>query len=405
MCPLYSGKRKSPIPAIAGFLLTIALLLTTATPGTALAAKHPDTMNVAVTGTGAIVKANVPKARSAAIASGLSAAVERVITELLPTDAMVIYFDELNKLLHVPQPGFIQGYKVLAETEHGKQYRVMVQATVDVGKVKEALTAKEIIGIPVAMPSVLLLISEERIGDTVPRYWWNTAPSAPSDTVTDKTMAGLLAGSGFTVVPRTLSQSADADAGPAPDNRAALAMGARHNADIVIVGTALAARGRNSMGTELSFSGKVSARALATATGTELVATTKNALTTDSDEKAGGLSAIVSAGKDAGIELAAKVAEAWKKAGPAKDRVRIEVRGENCLIKLVKFRRVLIDLPGVSELQTLEMESNRALLSIAYDGISEELVDELMHQDFGTFGIGISEVLAERLEIDFTSQE
>jgi len=54
----------------------------------------------------------------------------------------------------------------------------------------------------------------------------------------------------------------------------------------------------------------------------------------------------------------------------------------DCLVKLVKFRRVLNGLTGVSELQTLDMEAGRAQLSLEYTGHAEELADTLMHQDF-----------------------
>ena len=94
---------------------------------------------VEATGTGIISGEDTAGARGRAISDGLVSAVEAVVSKILPLEVIVQNFEALNKILYVYKSEFIHGYKVLNETQYGNLYRVMVQATVSVDKVKQQL--------------------------------------------------------------------------------------------------------------------------------------------------------------------------------------------------------------------------------------------------------------------------
>ena len=154
------------------------------------------------------------------------------------------------------------------------------------------------------------------------------------------------------------------------------------------------------MGSDLrSFKGGIISRAYIVATGEEITAVDKSAVTANADIIAGGSEALSAAGKLAGEQLALQMAAAWQKKGLATGQVDIQLTGTRNLANFVQFRRMLTTLSGVEDVQVKELKSDDATLRVAYRGKTRELAEDMMVQSFETFGINIYDISDDRLSV------
>ncbi len=188
---------------------------------------------------------------------------------------------------------------------------------------------------------------------------------------------------------------------PDLNNRQAVDLGARLQADVVIVGKSVAQIAPNTMGENIrSFKGTVTVRALRTDTGAEVASTTQTAVAVNTDEIAGCREALSGAGFLAGEEFASQIAAVWRKEVKKPAMVEVIVEGTGRLANFVTFRRILNDMPEVNGIQIREMKFDEAAIIVNFQGNAEELADALMLKAFDSFGINIYEVSQNRLRIE-----
>ncbi|MEA3429014.1 MAG: hypothetical protein U9Q84_07395 [Thermodesulfobacteriota bacterium] len=406
---------------------------------------------VVVIGTEKIYSNNVAVARNRAISKSLVSAIENVVKDFLPLESLVQNFQVINGILSNNTEEFVQGYKVLAEASAGNTYRVMVQATVSIDTIHQQLSIAGIMIGKKPMPRVLFFIAEQSTESSLPQYWWGEGMSAVKSSA-ESGMAGVMMEKGFliinyeylaqnlrkedlnlepelnyqeTVEPlsiepdlnqlkanETLSVESELNANEILKlelelNRwEAVELGVRVNADVVIVGKAIASKAPNIMGKNIkSFKGSVTVRAFRTDTGEETACASQTAISTNVDEAAGGRAALSNAGALAGKDLSSQILEEWRK--EIKEPVNIElfVNGTANFANFVQFRKTLNDIPGVNRVQPKEMKLDEAVIFVDFQGNSKELADALMLKSFDSFGFNIYEVSQNRLSIELISSE
>lgn len=372
-------------------------------PGIVQAENKLNTKTVVVISTGKVQKENTAKAREEAIANGLVSAVDMVALELLPLESSIAHFQKLNEVLHGQTGQFIQDFKVLSEFPSQHTYRVMVEATVTINRLKELLFNAGIVLDQRDLPSILFLISEQNIDDTLPQYWWGkNSTLTKSFSVTALTETMIVKGFPVidsNIVPQKTPVENVYDK-PNLNNREAVDLGLHLQAEIVIVGEAVANKMPNVMGESIrTFKGTVNARAIRTDTGTEIATITKTSVKTNTDEFIGNRDALFGAGTLAGQELASQIVAAWQKEGKPPNMIEIKVEGAGNLSNLVKFRRIVKNIPGVKDLQMKEMTSNEATMMVGFQGSAKELANALMLETIESIGINIYEVSQNHLRI------
>lgn len=379
---------------------TVIILLS----GTVRAEKQVYTHIVEVIGTGRIYKNNTAQAREHAITNSMVYAIEKVISELLPLDSMVQNFKILNNIFYENTGEYVQDYKVLAEAASDKLFRVMVQATVSTERIKERLLNAGITIGERTLPKILFFISEKSLEDILPKYWWSEDLSF-SKVFSEEAMDEKFKKEGFSVIGHGYEvQNMATESGinnPDLSIPEAISFGSHMQADVVIMGTAMAEITPNIMGGKLkSFKGTVKVRAIWTDTGEEFTFTTKTAVTVNADDIAGCNDALSSAGSLAGEELASLIAVAWQKKVEEPEMIEIMVKGTSRLANFVKFRKTLNEMPGIKDVRIIEMKSDEALIVVYFKGDSKALADALMIKTFDTFGINIYEVSPINLKIE-----
>ena len=369
------------------------------------AAKDP-TDTYVVIGSGLIYRENISAARNQAIANSLVSAVGRKAAELLPVEALMTHHETLNEILYGKTSKFVQDYKVLTESASEKNYRVIVQATVSSANIKRELSNAGIIVGQKAMPSILFFIAEQKLMDITPRFWWGKGMTfvKPSS---EQSMTEALREKGFQIIehgPRVqrLAYSV-VDNSPDLNNQEAVDLGSQLNADVIVMGRAIASGAPNVMGGDIkSFKGMITARVLRTTTGEEITAVSRTAVTANVDEIAGSRDALSGAGSLLAEDLAQQIVAAWQKEAKEAFIVKVYLDGTRNLANFVMFRRMLAKLSNVEGIQVKELKSDNAVIEVEYKGKSKELADAMMLHAFETFGINIYEVTPEHLKVELT---
>ncbi|MDI6687471.1 MAG: hypothetical protein QME06_04530 [Desulfobacterales bacterium] len=394
---------------------------------------------VLVIGTGGIYADNVAAARNLAISNSLVSAIENVLKDFLPIESLVQNFQLINKILYSNTEEFIQGYKVLTEASTENVYRVMVQATVSIDKVQQQLSNAGIMIGKKSMPRVLFFIAERSTQDEPLQYWWGeNMPGVKS--VAENSMSGVMMEKGFLIIDyenlaqnlrnKTLDLKPELDhreaieslnietdldrrkaneilsLGPELDHQKAVELGVRVNADVVIVGKAIASKAPNIMGKNIkSFKGTLTVQAFRTDTGEEIASVSQTAVAADVDEVAGGIAALLDAGALAGEGLSLQILEEWRKEIKKPVNIELVVKGTANFANFVQFRKTLNDISGVNRVQLKEMAVDESVIFVDFQGNAKELADALMLKAFDSFGINIYEVSQNSLRIELISSE
>jgi len=362
------------------------------------------TKTVLVIGTGRIYSDNVAVARNRAISNSLVSAIENVAKDFLPLESLIQNFQVINEILYSNAKEFVQGYKVLTEALSGNIYRVMVQATVSIDKVQQQLSIAGIMIGKKSMPRVLFFIAEQSTEDNLPQYWWGEGMSAVKS-VAESGMTRVMMEKDFLIIDYgELAQNLRNDTlnlEPELDYQEAVQLGVRVNADVVIVGKAIASKAPNIMGKNIkSFKGAVTVRAFRTDTGKEIASASQTALSANVDEVAGGMAALSDAGALAGKDLSLQILEEWQKEIKKLVNIELAVSGTSNFANFVQFRKTLNDISGVNRVQLKEMRLDESVISVDFQGNAKELADALMLEAFDSFGINIYEVSQNRLRIE-----
>jgi hypothetical protein len=357
-----------------------------------------------VVGTGLVHKENLSTARQEAISNSLVTAVGLTVAELLPVESLVAHHEAINEILYGDTKKFIRDYKVLTESMTENVYRVMVQATVSGKTIKRELSKAGIIHGKKTMPSIIFFIAEQSLRDVSPRYWWGRGMTfvKPSS---ELAMAEALREKGFQIIehgPRVqnLAFGIVKDS-PDPNNIEAVELGTNLDADVVVVGRAIASSAPNIMGEDIkSFKGMITARVFRSKTGEEITSVTRTAVTANVDETVGSRDALSGAGSLLAEDLADQIIAAWQREALDTTAVEILLSGTRNFVNFVSFRRMLSKIDGVESLQVKELKTDTATINVNYKGNSKELADALMLNPFETFGINIYEVSQELLKIE-----
>jgi hypothetical protein len=366
-----------------------------------------ETKTIVVIGTGKIYKEDSSSARKEAIENSLVSAVENVALGLIPPESLHQTFQNFNEALYDHTSEFIQGYKVLAEFKIKDAYKVIVKANVSITGLTKLMSDAGILSGGKPLPKILVLVSEQNLGDTSPKYWWGKK-AALGEIFSVSALIETMRSKGLPVLdyPGIAQNTGIGDGYDKPDldEKQAVDLGRALKADIVIVGKTIIDQAQNIMGKNIkSFKGVVFARAFLTDTGEEIAATTKSAVTSNSDETIGTRNALSAAGSLAGETLASQIIDAWQRKDEQTNMIEIVVEGTNNLANFEKFIDIINKTPGAKNLQIKELKANETVISVEYKGSAKTLADTLMLKSYGSVGINIYEVSKNHLKVELIS--
>jgi len=173
----------------------------------------------------------------------------------------------------------------------------------------------------------------------------------------------------------------------------------------VVVGTSRVEPSSNRMGEDMrTMKAAVDVRVLRTDNGETLTTVREDAVTVGENPETTAENALTDAVSQAGRQLASRIIPLWSRSEAGTGKLTISVTGENILPHLERFRQALQKIRGVSSLQTRQMTPNSATLEIQHKGTPQELADTLLLRSYDQFGINITGVSPESIEVELLSE-
>ncbi len=368
-----------------------------------MAEETPSLKTFEAVGTVKIQGEKIVDAREAAISLGLAAAVDRAILELIPVETAAANFSVITGLFYANVNQYVQDYKVLAESRGSGFYRVMVQAGVSVGAIQKQLAGAGITLGKKILPSVLLMVSDQRLDKPEPQYWWGPGDST-SKPAADPLLSRILSEKGFGIVGRETVAGSEALApirrNLHPGNAEVAEIGAKANADMVIAGSITLLRVPATQETApKTVKAVMTLRAVRSGSGEEIAAVEQSAVAPNGDDPAGIDQVLAALTKAAGEELSRQMASAWQKQARKSASVELLIEGTSQLGNYSAFRSALSKVTGVKNVQIKEMKADKYTLTVEYPNGARQLADALISKPFDGFSITIPEVTQNQMKV------
>jgi hypothetical protein len=148
---------------IIGGLLIVAAIMPLS------AAELPQVKELMVVGSGKMGEGDIGRARQAAILNALREAVRISLLEFVPSPILEENTVTLNMEIFSQVTQYVHTFKILSETERTDGHEVLLQAQVDLQKLKESLSAIGLLGKKVVQEEIVRI---RMVLAEVSRYHW-----------------------------------------------------------------------------------------------------------------------------------------------------------------------------------------------------------------------------------------
>ncbi len=331
-----------------------------------------------------------------AINDALRKAVEQAVGTMVSSETMVQNFQTLNDQIYLQSQGYVQSYKILSENQRPNVYEVTIQAAVATGPIKEKLEALGFLLQQVGKPRIMILIAEQNIGRQDYNYWWGYPRGEQTDlTIAENTIMDLFREKGFDFVDHA-AQSKEIKVAPAfqvadLSNQAAVSLGKQADAEVVIVGKALARSVGSIAGTSMkSVQANISFRAIQTDNGRVLSSGADHAAAVHIDEVTAGAEALKKASAKISDKMMDDIIKNFQKRVGGTTLVQLTVTGLSGHEDLRKFKNMLQgQVRGVERIHERSFSGNVARMDVDIKGSALSLAEEMSQKRFKEFAVKV----------------
>ncbi len=345
-------------------------------------------------------------ARDAAIEDAQKRAVEQAVGILIDSQTQVENYQLISDKILSQTKGYITHYSIVGETEDSGLLRVTINAEVALGKLTDDLSGIGILLGQMHKPRTMIMIAEQNIGPEWYAWWWGAQGQTMDMGVVENTFIDVFTQKGFEFIDHDAAEK-NIKVTPAykvQDLTTAQAqtLGNQADAEVVIVGKAVAKLYGDIGGGMKSAQADLSVRAIRTDTGQILASATTHGAAVHITPETAGTEALKKAATAAAEQMADKILAVYSREVGGTRSVNIVVSGLN-KTQFVKFKDVLRNqVRGIQGLHERSFENNTAKISVDTKGSAQSLSDELLLKDFGAFGVEVVSSTANSLELKVT---
>jgi hypothetical protein len=361
-----------------------------------------ETKTVAAEGVAAIQQGAVDIARDAAIEDAQKRAVEQAIGIMIDSQTQVENYQLISDKILSQIKGYITRYNVTGESQESSLLRVRITAEVSLGKLNDDLSAIGILMSQMHKPRTMVLIAEQNVGRDVNAWWLGTQGEADMSVVENAFMDKFTE-KGFEFIDHQVASKEIRVTAPykVADLSAAQAktLGSQADAEVVIIGKALAKVYGDIGGGMKSVQADLSVKAVRTDTGQVIATAATHGAAVHITEISAGTEALKKAANQAADDMITKILAVYSKEVGGTRPVAITITG---LTKnqFVKFKDVLRNqVRGIKDLHERSFSGTVARISVDSKSGAQALSDELVLKDFGTFAIEVIGSTANSLEL------
>ncbi len=380
------------------YCMIFALLLLSAHPVSA-----QETKTVSAEGVAAVQQNAVDIARDAAIEDAQKRAVEQAIGIMIDSQTQVENYQVISDKILSQIKGYITRYNVTGETRDGVLLRVHITAEVSLGKLSDDLSAIGVLMSQMHKPRTMIMIAEQNLGEEL-NAWWLEPHGAQADLgVVENSFMDKFTEKGFTFIDhQTASREIHVTAAYRVQNLSAAqarTLANQADAEVVIIGKAVAKLYGEVGGGLKSVQADLSAKAVRTDTGQVIAATTQHAAGVHIAETSAGAEALRKVANLAADDLMTKILAVYSKETGGTRPVTITITGLSKM-QFVKFKDVLRNqVRGIKDLHERSFSNSTAKIEVDSKSSAQALSDELALKDFGTFSVEVVNSTANTLEL------
>ena len=360
---------------------------------------------VNVVGIGTVVNDNKTIARDKALEDALKKAVEQAVGIFVSSEMIVENYSLLSDRIYTKSQGYIQNYKIISESIIEDTYKVNIEATVVLGNLKNDLTAIGLLMARKHKPRVMIMIAEQNIGQEYLSFWWGYHALAANLSITETAIIEKFKERGFNIVDheaRAKNIKIDRAYLVANlDNSTATYLGNQHDAEIVIVGKAIAKRMENKIDTSMkSCQADISARAIRTDNGTIIASANTQGVAGHISEITGGSDALKKGASELASELIDQIIESWEKELTGNTLVQMTISGIPSYFDFIAIKNTIKEeIRGVKGVYQRSIMAGTAKIDIDIKGNAQSLAQELTTKDFQNFSIDVDTLTQNSIEI------
>jgi len=336
-------------------------------------------------GMATIQKNFVDIARSKALDEAQRNAVEKAAGVMISSTTNVENFQVKMDRILSESKGFITSYKVISEKQVNDNYEVVIEAEVSTGKLRDKMTAINLIMARKAKPRVMLVFTEK----------------ASKDAVAESAMSKYLLAHGFKLVDaRTIKQNKDDERMQDMNEKKTISSIAhRYGAEVVIIGTVEAVSNSFKINEIEMNNNKV------VVSGKVINGDTGDIVTTGTEQKAApGMKGDFKALAE---EVAAKLArnlvdevlENWSFELSNMTTVKLVVNGLTSFADLQNFKSLLAEeVKGVKEINQRYYSRGKVELDVEIEGDAQAMAHDIEQITIKNRKMNILEISQNRVE-------
>jgi hypothetical protein len=345
-------------------------------------------------------------ARDAALEDAQKRAVEQAIGILIDSQTQVENYQLISDKILSQTKGYITRYNVASEGVDSGLLRVRINAEVSLGKLTDDLSGIGILLGQMHKPRTMILIAEQNIGHEWYAWWWGHHGQQTDMGVVENTFMDVFTQKGFEFIDHAAAaqEIKVTSAYRIQDLSAVQAktLGNQADAEVVIVGKALAKLYGDIGGGMKSVQADLSAKAIRTDTGQVIAAVTTHGAAVHITPETAGIDALRKASQTAADQMLEKILAVYSREAGSTRSVNITITGLT-KTQFVKFKDMLRNqVRGIKDLHERGFSGTTAKLSVDSKMSAQALSDELLLKDFGAFGVEVTGSTANSLELTVT---
>lgn len=348
-------------------------------------------------------------ARDAALEDAQKRAVEQAIGILIDSQTQVENYQLISDKILSHTKGYIKHYKVTRETVDSGLLRVRINTEVALGRLSADLSGIGILLGRMHKPRTMVMVAEQNIGHGV-TAWWLGAPGKQTDiSVVENTFMDKFTEKGFEFIDHEIAAKEIKVTGAYRVQDLSIAqaktLAAQVDAEVVIIGKAVAKLYGEIGGGMKSVQADLSARAVRIDTGQVIATATTHAAAVHISEIAAGTDALRKASNQAADEMIEKILAVYSKETRGTRSVNITITGLN-KNQFAKFKDALLNqVRGIKDLHERSFSGTTAKISVDSKNSAQTLSDEILLKDFGAFSVEVVGSTANSLELKVTLKQ
>lgn len=348
-------------------------------------------------------------ARDAALEDAQKRAVEQAIGILIDSQTQVENYQLISDKILSHTKGYIKHYKVTRETVDSGLLRVRINTEVALGRLSADLSGIGILLGRMHKPRTMVMVAEQNIGHGV-TAWWLGAPGKQTDiSVVENTFMDKFTEKGFEFIDHEIAAKEIKVTGAYRVQDLSIAqaktLAAQVDAEVVIIGKAVAKLYGEIGGGMKSVQADLSARAVRIDTGQVIATATTHAAAVHISEIAAGTDALRKASNQAADEMIEKILAVYSKETRGTRSVNITITSLN-KNQFAKFKDALLNqVRGIKDLHERSFSGTTTKISVDSKNSAQTLSDEILLKDFGAFSVEVVGSTANSLELKVTLKQ